>query len=272
MDDVRTDVDAAAELSARPEQFDVPAGFAETVVAPPGWTVAVTDHERLSDRPRRAIASVQVRDAAGFAAAVAQRSFQTVALYADDETMALTAILNDDHGQVAGWRDNRVTLALRHTPEWTHWTSRDGVMLSQEAFALHIEDGLHEIVAPAAADMLDLAQTFQATTSAKFKGGQRIATGERQFVYEEEVDAAAGKGGQVAVPDTFTLRVAPFYGSTLIDLTARFRFTLRASVLHLGYKLDRPKAVELEAFRVTVGAVEEELSLDAVAGIAPAPR
>lgn len=271
-DDHRTEADAAVELAARPEQFDVPVGAAETFAYPPGWTVALADHERLADKPRRAVANVEVRDAAGFAAAVAQRTFQTAALYADDETMALTAILNDDHGQTAGWRDNRVTLALRRTPEWEHWTGRDGVMVDQKAFALHVEDGLHDIIRPAAADMLDLAQTFEATTSAKFKGGQRLASGERQFVYEEEIDAAGGKGGQVQIPDTFTLSVAPFYGSPPVELVARFRYTLRANVLALGYKLDRPKQVELEAFRVAVGHVEEELSLDAIASVAPPAR
>lgn len=271
-DDTRTDVDAAAELAAKPVVQAYQAGAFEMVALPPYWTLHHTDHDRSADRPRRTIASVVVRDSAGFAAAVEQRKFQTVALYADDESMALTAILNDDHGQVPGWRDNRVSLALRRTPEWAHWTSRDGRMLEQKEFALHIEDGLKEIIDPAAADMLDLAQTFQATTAAKFKGGQRLATGERQFVYEEEIDAAAGKAGQVAIPDSFTLRVAPFYGSPTVDITARFRFTLRANVLTLGYKLDRPHEVELTAFQATTTDVEATLGIDAVAGVAPAAR
>lgn len=267
----RTEVDAAAELASEPAVYPVAEGV-DTIVYPPEWTVHTLDHERLFDKPRRAVASVVVRDAAGFGAAVEQRKFQTVSLYADDESMALTAILNDDHGTVAGWRDNRVSLSLRKTPEWSHWKERDGRMLDQKEFALHVEDGLKEIIDPAAADMLDLAQTFQATTSAKFKGGQRLATGERQFVYEEEIDAAAGKAGQVAIPETFTLRVAPFYGSPTVDITARFRFTLRANVLTLGYKLDRPHEVELSAFQSTVSDVENALGLTAVAGVAPAAR
>lgn len=265
-----TEAEAVAALVAQPAVYPVDA-FTETVVAPPEWTVDTLDHEHLADKPRRAIASVAVRDAAGFAAAVGQRRYQAVALYADDETMALTAILNDDYGQVAGWRDNRVALALRRTPEWTHWKSKDGQMLDQKAFALHIEDGLHEVVEPAAADMLDLAQTFEATTSAKFKGGQRLKSGERQFVYEEEIDATGGTG-QVAIPDTFTLRVAPFYGSPPVAIVARFRFTLRANVLQLGYKLDRPAEVERAAFAATVEEVEKALDLIAIAGIAPAAR
>lgn len=267
-----TEAEAVAALAAQPAAYPVTPGEVETIAYPPEWTISTLDHERFNDRPRRPVANVQVRDAAGFTAAVQQRKFQAFAVYADDESMALTAILNDDYGQTAGWRDNRVVLALRPTPEWTHWKSLDGSLVDQKAFALHVEDGLKEIIRPSAADMLDLAQTFQATTAAKFKGGQRLATGERQFTYEEDIDAKAGSAGQVAIPDTFTLRISPFFGAAAVDIDARFRFQLRAAELKLGYKLDRPDDVARQAFRTCVEDVAEALDVEPVNGVAPSAR
>lgn len=270
-DDRRTDVDAAAELAAVPfvvRSFD----DLDVVVSPPGWESETFDREPYLDRPRRPAGTIYVHDAGGFVEAVRQRGYQSVALYGDEEKTALVAVLNDDFGTTPGWRDYRVELRLRKRPEWVHWRSLDGELVAQERFAAHVEDGLDELVRPGAAEMLDLAQTFHATTAARFKGGHRLASGARQFVYEEEVDASAGAGGELSIPETLELAVRPFYGSDKYAVDARFRFQLKAGELRLGYKLNRPDDVERAAFLAIVETVAGELSLSPVAGAAPAER
>lgn len=267
-----TEAEAIAALAASPREFDTGIAGVKVVALPPMWVSHTHDDEAHSATPRRSKGNIIVRDAEGFVSAVTQRKIGVVTIYADDSALALSAVLNDDQADVPGWRDHVVTLELRKRPEWIHWKSLDGQLVPQVKFAQHIEDGLREIISPAAADMLDLAQTFQATTSAKFKGGQRLKSGERQFVYEEEVDAKGGSGGQLAIPDTFTLSIAPFYGGEPTKVEARLRFQLRGGELALGYKLDRPDDIALEAFQTIVDSVGDRLGVDVIAGVTPAGR
>lgn len=279
----RTDTDAIAELATGAADPVVVEGFDQTdrspryIALPPGWVSDVHDPERTAATPRRPVGTVQVHDAASFAAAVTLRQSDdpgTVpVVYADEENLALVAVLNDDQAGIAGWRDHRVELALRKTVEWQHWRNGDDRLLEQEAFAEFIEAGLGEIVSPSAADMLDLAQTFQASTSGRFKAGNRLATGVRQFVYEEEVDASAGTGGTLGIPETIELAVRPFYGSDRYRVDARFRYRLRSGELTLGYKLDRPHEVERSAFTAVRDGVAEALTgIEVIAGRALAAR
>jgi uncharacterized protein YfdQ (DUF2303 family) len=265
----------ARESAAGTAAVDTDRGRVFGVVLPPEWEHRLVDVEKYAPQPRRACGTVAVHTADAFAAAVKQRADDAVGppiVYADEERTALVAILNDDHGAFAGWRDHRVVLSLRKRPEWTHWRNKDGQLMDQEAFANHVEDGLDELRDPSPTAMLDLAQTFHATGNARFKGGTRLANGVRQFTWEEQIDATAGTAGDVGIPETLTLAVRPFFGAELIEVTARFRFTLRSGELKLGYKLNRPDDVERFAFTKVVEGVEQLLDVHAIAGSAPNPR
>lgn len=251
------------------------------VALPPEWTLEQVDTEQWAERPRRPKGTVHVHNAEGFVRSVRRRAAGLdatafdVVLYADEETKQLVAVLNDDTASagemVADWRDYRVALANRPRPEWTHWKSLDGQYVDQERFAEHIERGLAELVSPPAADALEIAQTFQATVGTRFGSGIRLQTGVRQFTFEESIDARAG---ELQIPERLVLNVSPFFGAPKYEVTARFRFRLRAGELSLGYLLDRPDEVERAAFNDIVTAVAGELDLEEtlVAGAAPAPR
>ncbi len=121
-------------------------------------------------------------------------------------------------------------------------------MVGQETFASHIEDGLAELVSPNAAEVLEIAQTIHATTTASFKQGTRLASGRIQFKYEEEGSASAGRDGLLSIPETLELAVAPFLGSPALKVNARFRYRTGPKGLLLGYKLERPHVTERAAF------------------------
>jgi uncharacterized protein YfdQ (DUF2303 family) len=214
--------------------------------------------------PHRPQGTIAVHDASSFAAAVThRRSPETEAVvYVDETAMALVAVLNDDDGpgNLPGWRDYRVALALRRTPEWDAWKDGQGLGTQQD-FAERIEDGLPEITDPAGAVMLEVAQSFSASVDVKFRSGSRLSSGETQFTYEEEITATAGgtKVGAISVPDVFRLSVQPFIGSDDYAVAARLRYRLRAGDLQIGYYLVRPDTVERDAFTDITGAVEEAM-------------
>ena len=119
--------------------------------------------------------------------------------------------------------------------------------MGQEDFALHIEAGLQEIEQPDAADLLEIAQSFHATTGAAFRSAIRLASGEQQFTYEENIEAKAGRSGQLAVPTTFILLVAPFVGEQERQVVAKLRYRISSGRLQLGYKLERPDKIVRDA-------------------------
>lgn len=273
-----TEAGTGAELAQQPVVLqEAEDGKPMVFGLPPMWTTQDKHFEVYEPQPRRLRGTIIVSDAASFRQAVNDRTAQELnppTIYADDQAHKLTAVLNDDRADGPGWRDYRVESQLLHTPEWLHWRSKDGQLMSQEAFAEHIEDGIPELVTPPAGEVLDLAQTFHATTAARFKSGRRLASGETQFMYEEQMEAKAGTAGTIEIPSELVLSVAPFKGGDPLSMTALFRFRVnREAGLLLGYKLQRPYEVEDDAFERVVQRVTSDLSdLHVITGPAPTPR
>lgn len=162
-------------------------------------------------------------------------------------TGVVEAVLDDNAAAEPAWGQHRARLALTLTPEWRYWLDADGKMLQQYEFAEHIEGGLQQIEQPDAADVLELAQSFHATNNATFRSSLRLASGEQQFAYDEELQASAGRTGQMTVPTVMVLLLAPFLGEDEQQVTARFRFRLNSGKLLLGYKLDQPEKILRDA-------------------------
>lgn len=230
-------------------------------------------------RPRRSTGTVHVHDADSFIEAIVHRvsddptALQDVVAYADGSTMALVAVLNDDTATTPAWRDYRVSLSLTPTEEWTAWCHGQDLG-PQQRFAERIEDGLREIVDPSGAEMLELAQTLHVNVGVKCKSGHRLANGETQFTYEEDVQASAGKTGTLTIPNEFTLGIAPFIGTEPYEVKARLRFKPpRGGELQIGYILDRPHDVERAAFADIVTRVRSAKDMQTVRFInGPAPE
>lgn len=139
-------------------------------------------------------------------------------------------------------------------------------MLAQTAFAEHVEESLLDITAPPAADMLEIAQSFQATTKVAFESGHRLNSGQQQLTYVEETGAKAGRKGELTIPQTFELALAPFEGSATYKVSARLRYRIGDGQLRIGYFLDRPEEVLRSAFIDTLTAIEAGVGGKALRG------
>lgn len=170
-----------------------------TVVTPLGAARHLLDLQELEPVPARTRAVLKAHTAGSFADLVSRFAGPGAHVYVDRPAQNLAAILNDDDAEGADWRDHRVVLDLCPTPEWEFWTGNQGLG-EQQKFAEVIEDGLEEIVWPAAADMLELAQSFQASVSSKFAQQGRLTNGAVQFTYAEDINATAGANGTGAAP------------------------------------------------------------------------
>lgn len=216
-----------------------------------GDLVAVPQGRRIEDLrqyERRATGSVNTEDVESFLKYVVDFYDPAItSAWVSVDTARMVAILNDHVRQGepsdAGWRDHRALLTLRETSEWKRWTAIDRAWLDQADFAEHIADSIEDIASPTAGDLLELAQTFEATSNAEFKGGVRIDSGAVQVSYRESIDARAGDNGQLTIPKELILALAPFYGEDRIAVTARFRYRIREGKLKVGVVLEDPEKI-----------------------------
>lgn len=239
------------------EPRQLAAGEVYSVIVPKGAGQRLVEvPEERGDRPRRATGTYRPATVEAFVAVIGRHENpQRTTVWVHPQDGNIVAVFNDHEptpddappssmNSIPGWRDHRAHLSLQKTPEWQHWIGRNGRLMGQTEFAEHIEDGSAQIVTPAAADMLELAQTFHAHTDAQFRSAQRLRDGQVQVQYDEQIDASAGTSGQMQIPDTFELAVAPFLGEDPYRLTARLRYRIGGGKLQLGYKLvERPEDV-----------------------------
>jgi uncharacterized protein YfdQ (DUF2303 family) len=232
----------------------------QSLVVPAGASLEIPDVEHFLPQPRRRRGTYRPATVDAFVDYTRRLANETTTVWVHPTSGRIVAVIDDHTPTEAAWREHTVELALQETPEWRYWLGADGRMMSQEEFAEHVEGGLEEIVNPDAAVMLEVAQTFHASTSAQFRSSTRLASGEQRLQYDEEVKAAAGGSGDLTVPTELVLAIAPFVGEDPYRVTARLRFRLRAGTLTLGYRLDRPEAVQRDALSKIADRLGEQFT------------
>lgn len=264
-----TEAAAVAALAMRAQE---PHELTEDVwgTVTPDGALRVTSVEKWLLRPARKRGQVEVHDIASLNAYLARHGTTGTTVYADARTRTVTAVIDDHDTANPGWAGHRVTLNVVRTAEWELWRDLSGKLVSQLQFAEVIEDRAVDCLDPDAATMLELAQSFQATRDARFEGGIRLASGETRLSFAETINAAAGRKGDLAIPQVITLALRPFDGTGLYKVPARFRYRVRDGALTLGIVLDRPDDIERQTFDELCSLVTPpEGALPVLAGVAP---
>lgn len=266
----RTENDALIETTLRSaEPAELEPGKVYSIVTPGGRveTIDLTGDEHR-DRPRRKTGTTTVRDIESFGQYWRKHADGDYAeVYADLDRDRVVAVL-DAHGSAApGWGEHRLTYALRKTEAWKIWLAADGRLMSQTEFAEHLEARLPDIASPDGADLLELAQTFQANTNVTFKSGNLLASGERELVYAENIEASGGRGRKLTIPKGITLHIPPYEDSDPFPVTGRFRYRISDGNLRLGYVLDRPAELLADAFNAVVDNLAREIDFDIMRGV-----
>jgi uncharacterized protein YfdQ (DUF2303 family) len=132
-----------------------------------------------------------------------------------------------------------------------------------------IEDHRADIQSPPAADLLELAQTFQATTKVSFKSGSVLKSGQRQLQYVEETQASAGQKGNISIPDEFQLALRVYEGAEVADaVTARLRYRIDGDGrLGLMFVLDQLPDVVNAAFEGVIAQLDEQVGVPIMRGV-----
>ncbi|MBX9594316.1 MAG: YfdQ family protein [Roseomonas sp.] len=227
--------------------------------------------EPFAAQPFRKRGTVVVFDAASLNQIIKDNNGPNVAIYIDRNPNApvIEAVLNGVGPAGPGWGDHRVKIEFRPTPQWAKWKAIDGKLMDQTSFAEFIEDNQTDVQAPSGAQMLEIATYFQATRTTEFKKAIRLSSGDVQFVNVENTNAQVGSG-QIAVPETITLGLAPIQGSPLYAVPARFRFRLEDGKLRLGIKLERIEDLMEKVLEDVIAKIERATNISVLDGRAPA--
>ncbi|MEU1550263.1 DUF2303 family protein [Nocardia sp. NPDC005745] len=268
------DAAAIAEIARESERFGqkiVPEPDALHVnIVRSGEQLDVRSHEAYLYEPSRRRGHSTVTEPGSFTTLLGQDDHHGATIFADETTNRLTAVINFD-----GWRDHRITLQLTHSDQFLRWSQRSGKFYNQVDFAELLEDFAADIHDPTAADMIELAQSFQAARQVSFESSSRLSNGAVSFRYREDIDAKAGNAGQLEVPETFVLQIPILRGGDHVQVIAKLRYRIEHNSLKLGFRVPGLDDLRLQAFATATSDVITELDTahghTVVYGPAPAP-
>jgi uncharacterized protein YfdQ (DUF2303 family) len=215
------------------------------------------DAARLA--PARKKGTVSLMDLESFLTYVSQQGDPaTTRIFADVDSRTLTAIFND-HGNVgngdgAGWRDHRAVFTAALSKEYETWAASDGKAMDQEAFAIHLEDNIADVVEPSGEKLLLVALSLQAKNEVNFNSARRLDNGQVQLEYTENLTTSAGGAAAMEVPRTFAIGARLFKGGAGYRINARLKLRVGGGKVKFWYELDRPHLALEEAFK---GYVEQ---------------
>lgn len=225
----------------------------------------VEDLERTLPAPQRKRGVVTAGDEAAFIELTNRHKAAESLIYATMSPPRFTAILNDHGPDSAGWRDHQIVWPCSLSIEWNTWSAANKRAMKQAEFAQFIEDNLPDIVQPTCADMLEISRTLEAKKKVNFASGIRLANGQTELTYEEEIQGTAAKG-KLQIPEKFVLGIPVFEGGQRYKVTARLRYRIADATLVIWFDLERPHKVLEDAVQQVRASIAEKTSLTVVLG------
>ncbi|MET4094592.1 DUF2303 family protein [Arthrobacter sp. UYCu712] len=231
------------------------------VVADSDGRQRTLDTDSHAARPRRKGLSITtvVADVESFGAYLTKHGIlDETEIAASVQAGNFIATINAGTTEEPGWGDHGVRLQLTESKEWKRWIAGSNKLMGQAEFAEFIEDNAENIVEPASAEILEIAQSLQIRRGVDFESGHRLSDGNVQFGYRETTTASAGAVGDLTIPASFTLALRPFAGGEAYKVTALFRYRLVQKQLQLGFKLQGAERIREDAFTAIAGTVRDQ--------------
>lgn len=242
------------------EQGDVP-----VFVIPDDMKVETLEHlaEQQRPYPYRIKDTVTVLSAESFVEYFNRFADPHSHVFADIENAKFVGVIDyheNGYGNTARWKSHQVIYTCPKTKEWSGWLSNNNEKMSQEEFALFIEDNLTEIMEPNGAQMLEIAASLKAKNNVDFKSSIRLDNGETQFTYQETIAGQAGVTGQLSIPEKIKLAIKPFQFGPPYECEARFRYRISSSGLTMWYTLIRPHLIHNDAVTEVFSKISEGIT------------
>jgi len=235
------------------------------LLAPDGYTPHIYPATPIYTAPHHIKAAPVFAEAKGFNAYVNQfKRIPASRIFADLGGLRLTAVLDYHEANTPGTLDHTATLAMRTTPSWDAWNAKNGVPFGQLDFAEFIEEHADDIMAPAAADLLEMIENFQDNRTVTFQSKVNRQNGSVRLAYVDEEDARST--GSVKIPERLKLSFGVFEGQSVSQIDAFVRTKVDGGKLLIAFKLHKIGEVKRLAFDEVCRQVEEAAGIEIAAG------
>ncbi|TFD47598.1 DUF2303 family protein [Cryobacterium sp. Hh11] len=265
MTDFTTEAQAVSALAGQalaPQGVDISEVY---TVADQDGGVRIIDTDQYGPGPRRATGRRIVTDAYSFVTYLDRHATDQTEVFADKVASTVIAVLDSNTGfdKPNGWQGHTVKLELVKTIPWLAWLARDlttvgtPAWFNQAQFAEFIQERATDCVTPDSATLLELATSFQANNKVDFKSAVNTGSGQINLGFDETITAKAGQKGNIPIPTELKLRLRPYIGGPIYNVTAQFRFRLNGGDLRLGFAIVRPQDILDAAFTDIVDEIRD---------------
>jgi uncharacterized protein YfdQ (DUF2303 family) len=166
---------------------------------------------------------------------------------------AADGVVTDVGASVAAYGAHYAVYAPRYSEAWDRWNKDCNRPLEQAEFAELLEECRKDIVAPAAASLLDVVTTFKATKKVEFDS----VTYQRDSSVKLHFSDVVEKGGSSALlPEQLQLGIPVYYRGTPIAVDVWIRFKVGSGGVKFTLKIDRPDRIEDFAFEGLAAEVQ----------------
>lgn len=208
-------------------------------------TITPRSIEEFMPRPARIRKSIRFTEATSFLdyfGAFHTRAFPRTFVTGDDAGMKFLTIFDyamppgKDENAVPLWGDHRAYLELAYHPDYAELRKRNATWMSQEEFALFVEEHTHLFKSPTGADMLEMAQELKGSRTASWQSGKRLANNQVRLEYIETVDAKSVRGDLI-VPEYLEMETPMFKGYEAQPVKAAFSWKMDGDKVRFSYRL-----------------------------------
>lgn len=234
----------------------------------------VQDLERYLPQPLRKRGRITTTDMASFIEYVnkhSQDDASTIYSSVDSEKFEvnLLAILDDNSKECGWWREHFCHYDPKNSVEFSRWTLKNGVKMSQVDFATWLEDNLGDIASvptmPTGQEILTMALGFEANSDKKLRSKVSLQSGGFSFEFvDKENDATRST---MKVFERFTIGVPVFDNSpSAYPIEARMKYREKDGSILFWYELIRPDRAFKQAVNDELSIIGTSTSLTIISG------
>lgn len=138
-------------------------------------------------------------------------------IFANRQAMSLVAFLDYHHADSPRWLNHTASVSFKDSHQFSKWKAANNRKMTQEAFALFIDEVLNDFSTPTGADMLSFATCLEAQSDTIFKSATKLATGETAIVWTD------GRKGDIStkIIEDFTIGIPIWQGGQPVQISAK---------------------------------------------------
>lgn len=138
-------------------------------------------------------------------------------IFADRDTMTIKAFINYHHAAGPRWLNHTAKVAFKNSHQFDRWKKVNGQQMTQEQFALFLDEVINDITVPSGAEVLSFAENLEATSTQVFKAAVKLASGETNYTFTDARDGDIS----TAIIDRFTIGIPIWQGGEKVAIEAR---------------------------------------------------